>query len=187
MLSESQVSYYFLSKYQKLFCHFYHRITTFIVAVVVYTILCAVLFYTLQWLWLVYNTTLVGQTYIQNSPQSVHLIESILEMNLFGLAFSLILLGSIKGVTLALFGQLLLLTRFTYEHRPLFVKTLLWGIPLATLIANEFVHSSNLTFKAAFLLALFPALVMINPSMYMVKETVPDSKTIYTYLKKRLH
>jgi len=186
MLTESKVSSSFSSKVQTWFLHVSQRITAVIVAAFVFAILYTGLLYSLQWCWIVYNATLVGETYTKNYPQLVHLIESVLKMNLFKLAFSLILLSSIKGVALTLLGQFLLLTRFTYESRSFFIKTLLWGIPLAALIAYEFVQSSNLAFKTAFLLALFPALTMINPCMHLAKKTVPDLKTIYTFMKKLL-
>jgi hypothetical protein len=186
MFPKSDSTSTYTSKSQKWFTRLFQRVTTVFVIAAVCTILYIILLYTLQWLWIVYSATKTGQIYIQSSPDVANLIQSVLEMNFVRLAFELVLLATIKGTALAFCGQLLLLIRFAYEYRPFIVKTLLWGVPLAALIANSYMLSADLTFETAFLLALLPGLCMINPLIQLARETIPDLGTIFTTLKKRL-
>ena len=133
------------------------------------------LLYFLKYWWILFTSTQVGQAYAEHFSYSYRITNDILNTNFINLAIKITVTSFIISLIIGSICQFLLIIRYFYSNRGLFVRIVFWGLPLVYIVAvyiryvYDFGHMDT-----ALTIAVVPTLCVFSGGFRLAKDYVPE-------------
>jgi hypothetical protein len=140
-------------------------------------ILYALLFYIVNFLWMVYIETPIGKRFLALYTLDIATIEGFRAENFFMLSLEVILAVLMVCLVVGAVSQAFLLIRYFYEGRGLLFRLIVWGIPCAVLTAAAICKIYEIGPVASFLLAVVPTMALFQSCLRLTHAVLPEIST----------
>lgn len=156
---------------RKIFNSFTVTALLIVFTAVVYTLLL----YFFKYWWILFTSTQVGQAYAEHFSYSYRITNDVLSTNFIYLAIKLTITSFIISLIIGSICQFLLIIKYFYSNRGLFVRIIFWGLPLVYIVAvyiryvYDFGHMDT-----ALTIAVVPTLCVFSGGFKLAKDYVPE-------------
>ena len=139
------------------------------------TVAYILLLYFLKYWWVLFTSTQIGQAYAEHFSYSYRITNDVLSTDFINLAIKLTVTSFIISLIIGSICQFFLIIRYLYSNRGLFGKIMLFGMPLAYIVAvymryvYDFGHMDT-----AFTIAVVPTLCVFTGGFRIAKEYMPE-------------
>ena len=142
-------------------------------------ILYAGLLYLVNFFWMAYIETPVGQRFLTLHIVDITAIEGLQGENFLTLSLRVILIVITVCLVFGALSQLLLLIRYFHEGRGFSYRLILWGIPCVALTAVAISRTYEIGPVASLLLGLGPTMVLFNSCLRFTPGLLPEISTVF--------
>jgi len=136
------------------------------------------LLYFVDFLWMIYIETPVGQRFLTLNLVDISAIESLRGENFLALSLEVILIVILVCLVFGAVSQVFLLNRYFREGRGFFYRLIIWGIPCVALTSIAISRIYEMGSGASALLGLVPTVVLFNSCLRFTPGLLPEISSV---------
>jgi hypothetical protein len=158
-----------------------------IILLIAFTFIVFMLFlFSAKYLWLIFTSTPIGQTYMVIFEESCRTTNDVLNRDNIGLAMNLTLTSCAICLILGAILKFLHITRYLYSGRGFLGRTIFFGLPAVYIVAVYLQYRGDFTrIDTAFTVAIVPALCVFARCFKYTEEFVPEIADIIHRFQKQ--
>lgn len=133
------------------------------------------LLYFFKLLWYTYISTPVGQRFITMPTRTLHVISDILRIDSVSLSIKVTIAAFTICLQISSVCQVLCISRYLYLPRSFFGKIVIWGLPLAAVVAMRIQHIYVFeNWSTAYAVTFVPTLCVFGACFKFTHELLPE-------------